>query len=109
MEWRPNRRLLMGVGYGYNDIELPGGEFITRLITINANVAFNMHWSWLNLIQYDNQSKTVGVNSRLRWNPRAGQDLYVVGNHGFSAQGAFSGLRSEQSRIAVKYTHTFRF
>ena len=109
MHWRPNRRLLMSVGYGYNDIELPGGEFITRLIAVNADVAFNVHWSWLNLIQYDNESQTVGVNSRLRWNPRAGQDLYVVVNHGFSAQGAFSGLHSERSGIAVKYTHTFRF
>ena len=109
VEWRPNRRLLMGVDYQYNDIELPGGEFITRLIAINADVAFNVYWSWLNLIQYDNESQTVGVNSRLRWNPRAGQDLYVVVNHGFSAQGAFSGLHSERSGIAVKYTHTFRF
>ena len=109
LEWRPNRRLLMGVEYEYNDIDLPGGQFITRLIAVNADVAFNVRWSWLNLLQYDNESESVGINSRLRWNPRAGQDLFIVVNHGYSSDGAFSRLRSEQSQIAVKYTHTFRF
>ena len=109
LEWRPNRRLLMGVEYEYNEIELPGGHFITRLIAVNADVAFNVRWSWLNLVQYDNESESVGINSRLRWNPRAGQDLFIVVNHGYSSDGAFSRLRSEQSQIAVKYTHTFRF
>ena len=109
LEWRPNRRLLMGMEYEYNDIELPSGQFVTRLMAINADVAFNVRWSWLNLLQYDNESESVGINSRLRWNPRAGQDLYIVINHGYSAEGAFSRLRSEQSQFAVKYTHTFRF
>lgn len=109
LEWRPNRRLLMGVEYEYNDIELPTGHFVTRLMALNANVAFNVRWSWLNLIQYDNESESVGINSRLRWNPRAGQDLYIVINHGYSAEESFSRLRSEQSQYALKYTHTFRF
>ena len=109
LEWRPNRRLLMGVEYEYNDIQLPSGQFVTRLMAINADVAFNVRWSWLNLLQYDNESESVGINSRLRWNPRAGQDLYIVINHGYSAEGSLSRLRSEQSQFAVKYTHTFRF
>ena len=109
LEWRPNRRLLMGLEYEYNDIELPGGQFVTRLMAVNANVAFNVRWSWLNLIQYDNESESVGINSRLRWNPRAGQDLYIVINHGYSAEESFSRLRSVQSQYALKYTHTFRF
>jgi hypothetical protein len=79
------------------------------LIQVNADIAFNVRWSWLNLLQYDNESGSAGINSRLRWNPRAGQDLYIVVNHGFSAEGAFSRLESTQSQISVKYTQTFRF
>ena len=109
LEWRPSRHFNLGVEYEYNDIELPNGQFVTRLMALNANVAFNVRWSWLNLIQYDNESESVGINSRLRWNPRAGQDLYLVINHGYSAEESFSRLRSEQSQYAVKYTHTFRF
>ena len=107
--WRPNRSLFLGLGYEYNDVELPGGDFVTRLIQIDANYAFNARWSWVNLIQYDNESGSVGVNSRLRWNPREGQDLYIVLNHGFDAVGFFSGLDSTVSQFSVKYTHMFRF
>ena len=107
--WRPNRSLFLGLGYEYNDVELPGGDFVTRLIQIDANYAFNARWSWVNLIQYDNETGSVGVNSRLRWNPREGQDLYIVLNHGFDAVGFFSGLDSTVSQFSVKYTHMFRF
>ena len=109
VDWRPNRRLALGLEYEYNDIELPEGDFITRLIQVNADIAFNARWSWLNLLQYDNESKSAGINSRLRWSPRAGQDLFIVLNHGFSALGAFSDLESTQAQFSVKYTQTFRF
>ena len=109
LNWLPNSRFVMGVEYEYNDIELAGGDFAAQIVAITANVAFDVRWSWLNLIQYDNESESVGVNSRLRWTPRAGQDLFIVLNHGFEASGAFSGLRSLESQLSVKYTHTFRF
>ncbi len=108
-EWRPNNRLFFDFSYEYNDVELPAGDFVTRLIQVRANFAFNVRWSWVNLIQYDNESREVGINSRLRWNPRAGQDFYLVINHGFDAQRAFRDLSSVESQISLKYTHTFRF
>ena len=106
--WRANRHFFFQLNYEYNDVELPYGEFVKRLIQIDANYAFNSRWSWVNLIQYDNDSNSVGINSRLRWNPRAGRDLYIVVNHGFDALGAFSGLHSAESQLSVKYTQTFR-
>jgi hypothetical protein len=109
IEWRPSPRFFLGMDYEYNDVNLPGGDFVTRLIQFRANFAFNAYWSWVNLLQYDNESSSVGINSRLRWNPRAGQDLYIVINQDFDAMGAFSGLQSQRSLISVKYTKTFRF
>ena len=108
LDWRPNEHLFLGLGYEYNDVYLPEGEFVTRLIQVEANYAFDVRWSWVNLIQYDNESYSVGINSRLRWNPRAGRDLYIVANHGFDANGAFSRLRSTDSSLSIKYTQTFR-
>ena len=109
LQWRPNSRFFMNVEYEHNDIELAGGDFTAQLIAVRTEVAFDVRWSWLNLIQYDNESESVAVNSRLRWTPRAGQDLFVVLNHGFEAIGSFSALRSLESQLSVKYTHTFRF
>jgi len=109
IDWRPNRNLFLGLEYEYNDIELPAGNFVTRLIQLRGNYAFNVRWSWVNLLQYDNESREVGVNSRLRWTPRSGQDFYVVINHGFDAERTFRGLSSVESQVSLKYTHTFRF
>ena len=109
IDWRPSSRWYTRVSYQYNDIELPHSHFRTRLIQVRANLAFNVRWSWVNLIQYDNLSESVGINSRLRWNPRAGEDLYVVWNHDFDALAAFSDMHSRQSEFAVKYSRTFRF
>ena len=106
--WKPSRHLSLQLDYEYNDVQLPYGDFTARLVRINADYAFNARWSWLNLLQYDNDSNSAGINSRLRWNPRAGKDLYIVLNHGFDAHRGFSGLRSTQSQLAVKYTQTFR-
>jgi len=109
VDWRPNSRWYVGAEYEYNEVELPGGDFTTRLIQLRANIAFNVRWSWVNLLQYDNVSNTVGFNSRLRFNPRAGEDLYIVLNHSSDAAASFSGLSSRGSEFTIKYSRTFRF
>ena len=64
----------------------------------------------MNLLQYDNGSGNIGVNSRLRWNRKAGEDVYLVVNYNFeSVAGAFEELNLIQSEIVLKYTRNFRF
>jgi hypothetical protein len=109
MEWRPDEHLFLSMGYDYQDITLPAGEFKVKLISGNINYAFNSKWSWVNLVQYDNNSNSVGINSRLRWNPQAGEDLFLVLNYNFGADGVFTGLNRQQAEIALKYTKTFRY
>ena len=109
VEWRPGSRWYSRVSYQYNEVELAHSQFRTRLIQFRSNLALNVKWSWVNLVQYDNLSESVGINSRLRWNPRAGEDLYVVWNHDFDALAAFSDMHSRQSEFSVKYSRTFRF
>jgi hypothetical protein len=108
-EWRPDAHFFFNLFYDYQDIRLPAGDFKVKLVSVNANYAFNSKWSWVNLVQYDNASGSVGLNSRLRWNPKAGEDLYIVVNHGFVADGVFTGLSRDAAEVAVKYTKTFRY
>jgi lipopolysaccharide assembly outer membrane protein LptD (OstA) len=109
LEWRPDEHFYLNLGYDYQDIKLPAGDFKVKQVSANANYAFNAKWSWVNLIQYDNASSSVGVNSRLRWNPRAGEDLFIVLNYNFDSEGVFSNLSREGAEIALKYTKTFRY
>ncbi len=42
---------------------------------------FSSTLSWVNLIQYDNVSDTIGVNMRLHWIPVRASEIYFVINH----------------------------
>ena len=107
--WRPSAHLKVIFGGEYNDVDLPQGDFISRLATLNFDIAFNTRWSWENFIQYDNVSDTVGLNSILRWIPRAGQETVFVVNtqqEDFDRDGRF---RSYTSDLTLKLSYTFRY
>jgi len=109
MTWRPSMHVKVTFGGEYNDVDLPQGRFITRLATLNVDLAFNTAWSWENFVQYDNVSDTAGLNSILRWIPRAGREALVAVNtlqEDFDGDGRFRSLASD---LTVKASYTFRF
>jgi hypothetical protein len=108
LNWRPNRHWSLGSLVQTNEIELPRGRFTTRVYSLNANYAFNVRWAWLNVTQYDNVSRRVGLNSRLRWWPTPGQIAYLVVNYDWreDAAGNFQPFIAETT---VKLTWTFRY
>ena len=65
--WRPTKHFTFRLAYDWNDIRLPQGEFVTRLSQVTTELAFNSDLSWINLVQYDNVTEEVGINSRLHW------------------------------------------
>ena len=99
----------MGVTYTVDDVELPQGNFSTRLASADTNIAFSNTISWVNLLQYDNISDTVGINSRLHWVPEAGRNIYFVINHNFVERLSDSNFHSETTDVTFKIDYTFRF
>jgi len=59
---------------------LPQGNFTSRLYSARFNYAFDSRWAWLNVIQADNFSDTVSINSRLRFQQRADREYFLVFN-----------------------------
>jgi len=108
INWRPNRHWALGTTFQTNCLELQSGDFTTRVWSMNANYAFNIRWAWLNVAQYDNVSKRIGLNSRLRWWPAQGQVAYLVVNYDWreDARGDFQPFLAETT---VKFTYTFRY
>ena len=82
LTWRPSSHFRTSVGYNYNEIELPQGNFETRLVRLGFDVVFSSTLSRVNLMQYDNVSHTAGVNMRLHWIPEPGREVYFVVNQG---------------------------
>jgi hypothetical protein len=107
--WQPSPKFRANVGYNFNEIYLPEGDFRTRLITTGIDFVFSSKLSWVNLIQYDNVSETMGVNMRLQWIPEAGKEMFFVINHtleDFNSDDEFHSLFGD---VTLKASYTFRF
>ncbi len=109
VDWRPGKHVFIQARVEYNKVTLPQGEFRTRLYGLRMDFAFNAKWSWLNNLQYDDVSDTAGLNSRLRYVPRAGQDLFIVINRQFDVDPLRTRFSSTESEAVVKLRYTFRF
>ena len=99
----------MGIEYSVEDIELPAGNFVVRLTTFRGEYVFSSRLSWVNLIQYDNVSENLGINSRLHWIPQAGREGFIVLNHALSDADKDGTFISTHADISLKFSYTWRF
>lgn len=111
--WNPSLHLELGGNYQLNVI-----RFSDRNESLNAHVvafriqtALDVHLSFSTLLQYNSTADDVDLNSRLRYNFREGNDLWLVYNEGFNTdRDGLTGPRrpfSQRRTLMVKYTHTF--
>jgi len=107
--WKPNRHFQTSINYTQDDIDLPYGDFVVRLMSLNADIIFSSNWSWSNLVQYDNVSEILGFNSRLNWTPQAGRDVFIVFNYGMQDRDKNNHFESTSSNLSLKFNYTFRF
>ncbi len=104
---RPGPYFSATASYSINDIDLPRGSFVVRLFSMRASVQFTPDLSWDNTIQWDNQSDELGLNSRVRWEFRPGQELFVVYNEGFDVRDdTFTSVRQA---LTIKLGLAFQF
>ena len=108
LTWKPQSRLLLGAAVQNSQIELPRSRFTARVYTVNANYSFGVRWAWLNIAQYDNVSRRLGLNSRLRWWPTMGQMAYLVVNYDWREDVA-GNFRPFLAETTVKFNYTFRY
>ena len=103
------RKFIIEGGYEFNDISLPQGDFITRLITLNTQYAFTSNFYWVTNVQYDNVSEVLGVNTRLQWIPEAGQEGFIVLNYNVEDADKDNDFQALSADLSVKFTYTFRY
>ena len=108
LTWRPSALLSLSGSYNETRGRLPGRKFVTRIGEARVDFDFTPEVSLRNLLQYDNQSENLGVQSRLRWIVRPGSDLFVVVSGDWQRDEKDSFLPNHQS-AAVKLVYTFTF
>jgi len=110
--WAPSRYLIIDASYAVNRLLLDSGDFITRVISLRTNAAFNVQWAWTTSLQYDNVSQRLGVNTRLRYMPRFGQSLLLALTHDFDVlddEDDRRVIKSRQRELSGRVNYTFRF
>ena len=107
--WKPSRHFILNLDYDWNDVELPQGDFVTRLVGLSTQVVFSTNLAWITLAQYDNVSEVLGFNTRLHWIPKAGQEGFIVLNHNLQDFDKNASFRSAVADVSVKFKYTFRF
>ncbi len=89
---------------------LPEGHFVARIFSTQINYAVSPFLSFSNLIQFDNRSGNLGLQSRVRWTLQPGNDVFFIFGQGWVQEtGGFYDFRQQDSRLATKLQYTFRF
>ena len=73
-------RLRLELGSEIHFGDLPEGDFVQRLWQLKTVWGLSPNLFVSSFVQYDSESRDLGINSRLRWTLRPGRDLYVVWN-----------------------------
>ena len=95
------------MSYSKQEVELPGGDFDVKLASLEAHINFTPDFSWSNLVQYDNVSDSMGINSRLIWEYRPGQRVFLVLNQSYLDER--TGVVRKQMDTTLKFSSIFRF
>ena len=76
----------------------------------NFYVGVSPYLTFFNLVQFDNRSKNLGWQSRVRWIVRPGNEVFIVFNQGWiqDDSGGYR-FRAADRNIASKVQDNFRF
>ena len=112
--WDPSSHLNLGMNYSLDRIDFfdRSQTIIAHLAGVRAHVMLSTSTSALGFFQYSSADKGVTVNIRLRYNPREGNDFYLVWNEGLATDRHSVypiRQRSEERTLVFKYSHTFQF
>jgi len=97
----------LGAKYKQNEVSLPAGNFTTRIYQVNANVLFSPDITLYNYFQYDNSSKTIGVQSRFQWIVKPGNEIILAWTSNLSKPLERYVMNESALRFKIKYNIRF--
>ncbi len=110
--WKVSSSLNLNIDYQYNNIRFTdrNQQFIAHIGRFKVLYMLSTTFTASAFIQYNSAVNAISSNIRLRYNPREGNDLYIVFNEGRN-----TNLERETPRlpaisnrnILIKYTYTF--
>ena len=109
--WTPSRHLGLSASYRLDRVQFGEREDLTAHVgRLRTEVMFSTEISAVAFVQYNSTLDRVVTNARLRYNPREGDDLFIVWNEGLNAtRFDYDPVRpwSDERTILIKYSGTF--
>ena len=104
--FRASTRFSTEYSYERNDVELPGGSFLTNLSILRADYAFSPRATIRSLVQHNSLTREFTSSIRFNFIYRPGSDLYIVYNgldqtHRLPHQ----LVRPNDRQLVVKFTY----
>lgn len=114
LSWSLSKHLKLEPFYEFNWINFPSreNEFTAHVARVRLKYYFSTKLMVSTFAQYSNASSLFISNFRLRYNPKEGNDLYIVYNEGLNTERrSYLPVRplSTGRTILVKYTYTFNY
>jgi len=102
--------LLVSLNTNQTFARLPEGNFVARIISSQVDYAASPFLFFSNVVQFDNRSRNLGIQSRLRWTLQPGNDLFLIFGQDW-VQDLTRGydFRAQDTKLATKLQYTFRF
>ncbi len=109
---RPSPSMKFALDYQYSQVDVPARDqyFKTHLARLRTDFTFTTKLSLLLFFQYSSEYKFGINNIRFRYNPREGNDLYLVYNGSYNSyldREQPRLPRIQQNTLLLKYTYTF--
>ena len=99
--------LFVGIRYKQNDVYLTNGNFTTRIYGVNANVLFSPAITLYNYLQYDNNTKKIGIQSRFSWIVKPGNEIILVWTSNLTKP--IDRFVMDESALRFKIKYNIRF
>ena len=104
--WNPTPLLTVELSGERNLGDLAAGRFTQTLVGTRVRVNFSPDLSLASYTQYDTDSDSVGVNTRLRWTFRPVGDLFIVYNH--NVRSLLERWQLDSNQLLVKLQYAWR-
>ena len=104
-QWKPTPSLIVDLDYDFEDIRLPQKQFYSHIVNLAINYSLSTRLITSTVLQYNNLEQIKGVNFRLNYIYRPGDDLFIVYR---DIRNQLNPAFSDRA-ILVKFTRSFDF
>lgn len=110
--WKPSALVNFEVAGEHNVGRLPEGAFTQDVLGARLRVNISPNLAASTFLQYDNETRALGTNTRVRWTFMPEGDVFVVYNHNVRVIDPATGVRLwrfDSNQLLVKTQYALRY